>query len=432
MILFSGSPLEGISDADTIIPDDSLSDLEIDFEGSISATYPGVLPKFLWVECCGMLFRLSSIERGDDKTTIKGVNPLNSFQDDPFKTGINDTSTGLLLRTMSYLFPNNDELYKAAGTPSAELADSVSDYFVGDVVPFTSDSADSFTIKDGWSKVSESSNIVYQKLLLKSHDGVKAAFRSHTTNELELVKSASSGVLLVPFDKSTLAEDSGIELTYSRLRFTLGSVSADNIAKYFPQLVQVDDKDKPVEGTVWWALKSYFNDNVPLPKVAQIPGSGECTYAESEGVVVNYILNLLLGSSVGIKIADGFYYAGASGYLNSNGYKGDSTGYGIIDNNLGTSVNGDSIYDLGSVDFGSKESVLTALKSKLQSFYTGYSLNTTLPIVGQVDYGTVFASIYVVDMSTRMVYLATSGSCDVLNKVYKNLKFSYLGILDND
>lgn len=432
MILFSGSPLEGISEADTIISDDALSSLEIDFEGNLSATYPGVLPKFLWIECCGMLFRLSSIDSGDDKTTIKGVNPLNSFQDDPFKTGINDTSAGLLLRTMSYLFPNNDELYKAAGTPSAELADSVFDYFVGDKVSFSPDNDDSFTIKDGWSKVSENSNIFYQKLLLKSTSGVKAAFRSHNTSELDLVKSASSGVLLVPFDKSTLDEDSGIELTYSRLRFTLGSVSADNIAKYFPQLVEVDAKDKPIEGTVWWALKKYFNDNVPLPKVDQIPGSGECTYAESEGVIVNYILNLLLGSSVGIKIADGFYYAGASGYLNKGGYKGDSTGYGIIDNRLGTSVNGDSTYDLGSVNFGSKDSVLTDLKSKLQSFYTGYSLNTTLPIVGQVDYGTVFASIYVVDMSTRMVYLATSGSCDVLNKVYKNLKFSYLGLLDSD
>lgn len=432
MILFSGSPLEGISEADTIISDDSLSSLEIDFDGNLSATYPGVLPKFLWIECCGMLFRLSSIESRDGGTTIKGVNPLNSFQDDPFKTGINDTSVGLLLRTMSYLFPSNNELYRAAGTPSAAWADSVSDYFVGDKVSFSSDKADSLTIKDGWSKVSENSNILYQKLLLKSSDGVRAAFRSHTTDELDLIRSASSGVLLVPFDKSTLEEDSGIELTYSRLRFTLGDVSADNIAKYFPQLVKVDAKGKPVEGTVWWALKSYFNDNVPLPKVAQIPGSGGCTYAESEGVIINYLLNLLLGSSVGIKIADGFYYVGASGYLNKGGYEGDSTGYGIIDNRLGTSVNGDSTYDLGSVDFGNKWSVLADLRGKLQSLYTGYSLNTTLPIVGQVDYGTVFASIYTVDMSTGMVYLATKGTCDVLNRVYKDLKFSYLGVLDND
>lgn len=432
MILFSGSPLEGISEADTIISDGSLSSLEIDFDGNLSASYTGVLPKFLWVECCGMLFRLSSVESGDDGTTIKGVNPLDSFQDDTFKTGINDTSAGLLLRTMSYLFPNNDELYKAAGSTRAELADSVSNYFVGDVIPFTPDSADGFTIKDGWARVSETSNIMYQKMLLKSSDGVKAAFRSHTTNELDLVKSASSGVSLVPFDKRTLEEDSGIELTYSRLRFTLGSVSADNIAKYFPQLVSVDDKGNPVDGTVWWALKKYYNDNIPLPGVADIPGSGKCTYAESEGVIINYLLGLLLGSSAGIKISDGFYYRGASGPLNSGGYKGDSTGYGIIDNRLATSVNGDSTYDLGSVNLGSKEDVLSSLKSNLQSSYTGYSLNTTLPIVGQVDYGTVFASIYTVDMSTGMVYLSTKGTCDVLNRVYKNLKFSYLGILDNN
>ena len=115
-----------------------------------------------------MLFRLSSVESGDDGTTIKGVNPLDSFQDDTFKTGINDTSAGLLLRTMSYLFPGNDELYKVAGSTRAELADSVSNYFVGDMIPFTPDNADGFTIKDGWAKVSESSNILSQKMLLKS------------------------------------------------------------------------------------------------------------------------------------------------------------------------------------------------------------------------------------------------------------------------